>query len=77
MMCGDADLARTLARDSDRICALILYSDVPWIDVEIEINKLRNRVLDEAPAKMALFNHLYVSRFERLRSQWRMQERSF
>jgi hypothetical protein len=63
-----ADLLR---RAADRISSLILYSDYPWVDIAIEIEKLREMVAEEFPDKMELFEHLYVSRFERLWEQWR------
>ncbi len=68
------DLAERLRRHSDRICSLILYSDLPWIDVELEINAMRNVVEDEAPEQADLFERLYAARFRRIRDQWREAE---
>mgnify|MGYP006283674581 CR=1 FL=1 len=64
-------LAERLKRDSHRICALILYSDLPWIDISIQIDRMRQCVLEESPEQIDLFEALYESRFERLRRQWR------
>src|SRR5687768_11084123 len=64
-------LAERLKRDSHRICALILNSDLEWIDISIEINEMRERCLAEAPDKAELFEAIYASRFERLWTQWR------
>lgn len=60
----------TLSRESDRIANLILHSDLEWIDIAIMIQQLRERVEAAFPDKMALFEHLYVSRFERLWRDW-------
>lgn len=59
-----------IARESDRIVNMILHSDVEWIDVEIMVERLRERALAEDPDKAALFEHLYVSRFRRLWRDW-------
>lgn len=68
------DLAARLRRMSDRISSLILYSDMPWVDIAIEIEKMREICLSEAPDKPALFEHLYENRFHRLWKQWREEE---
>ncbi len=57
--------------EADRICNLILFSDMQWIDIQIEANKLRDHCLDSAPEKIDLFDSVYSSRFERLWDQWR------
>lgn len=64
------DDAQTIAREADRISNMILHSDLPWIDIEIMIEQLRERVAGLYPDKMELFEHIYVSRFNRLR-EWR------
>lgn len=73
---SSGDLAEELRRASHRICTLILSSDLPWIDIALEINAWRERVRTEDPEHLALFDHLYGSRFERLWAQWRRQEES-
>lgn len=65
-------LSEELKRGSDRICNLILYSDLPWIDIEIEADKLRELCREQAPEKLDLFEGLYAKRFERLWRQWRV-----
>lgn len=67
------DLARTLKLEGDRICNLIFHSDMDWIDIEIQINELRELIRAEAPEKTALFDAVYASRFSRLWDQWRLQ----
>ena len=67
-------LADRLQRAAHRISALLLFSDLPWIDIEIKINKMRMMCEEEAPEKLDLFEAIYASRFERLREQWREDE---
>ncbi len=61
----------TISRESDRIANMILHADLDWIDVEIMIERLRDRVATEFPDKMELFEHLLVARFRRLWRDWR------
>jgi len=70
------DLATRLKRRSNRICNLILHSDMQWVDIAIEIEKMRQFVEEEAPQKIELFERLYVSRFQRLWDQWRVKQKS-
>lgn len=64
-------LDEQLQKGADRVCNLILFSDMQWIDIQIEANHLRDVCLDEAPDKIDLFDSVYSSRFERLWEQWR------
>jgi hypothetical protein len=64
-------LAERLKRESHRICAMILNSDVERIDVLLQINQMREMCLAEAPEKAELFDAIYTSRFDRLWGQWR------
>lgn len=66
-------LAENLKRESHRISALILNSDLQWIDIAIQINAMREMCLAEAPEKTELFDAVYASRFDRLWNQWRNQ----
>ena len=68
------DLGHDLARRSDRIVTLILHSDLPWIDIALEISQMRQRVEEEAPEMLDAFERIYVARFERIREQWRSEE---
>jgi hypothetical protein len=45
-----------------------------WVDIAIEIEKMRQFVEEEAPQKIELFERLYVSRFQRLWDQWRVKQ---
>ena len=65
------NLGERLTRGSDRIASLILYSDLAWLDIELQINALRELCRDEAPDKVPLFDAIYGQRFVRLWEQWR------
>ena len=69
-----SSLDERLRRESDRISALILYSDLPWIDIQIQINRMREACRAQAPERMELFEAIYTARFERLRDQWRQED---
>ena len=58
-------------RMADRVCTLILSSDLPAIDIEIEKNKVRERCLDLYPDREVLYEMVYESRFQRLWEQFR------
>ena len=50
---------------------LILNSDLPAIDIEIEKNKVRERCLELYPDQEQLYEMIYESRFQRLWEQFR------
>ncbi len=58
-----------LARRADRVTGLLLYSDLPAIDVEIAANELREFCRLHFPDSMELFRMVYESRWKRLREQ--------
>jgi len=62
---------RELQRMAERICVLILDTDYPWIDVEIEKGKVRERCEELFPDRMDLYDMIYESRFDRLWAQFR------
>ena len=62
---------RTIQRMADRVCVLILSSDLPAIDIEIEKNKVRQRCLELYPGREQLYEMIYESRFDRLWEQFR------
>ncbi len=62
---------RELQRLADRVCVLILSSDLPAIDIEIEKNKVRERCLERYPDRGELYEMIYASRFDRLWEQFR------
>ena len=65
---GRADV-EDLARRADRITSLILYSDLPEVDIEIEIGKLREFCRERFGDRMDLFEMVYAGRWRRLREQ--------
>ncbi len=60
-----------IQRLADRVCVLILSSDLPAIDIEIEKNKVRERCLELYPDREELYEMIYESRFQRLWDQFR------
>jgi len=67
----DRERAERIKREADRISSLILYSDLPKVDVEIAIRNFRREVLELFPDKEELFDGLYMNRFRRLWKQFR------
>lgn len=65
------DHAEDLKRQADRICSLILASDFPDVDIDIEIINLRKWCEKNLPERADLFEIIYVNRFQRLREQFR------
>ncbi|UCD34312.1 MAG: hypothetical protein JSU90_08405 [Nitrospiraceae bacterium] len=62
-----------IARMADRIASLIVGSDYPWIDIEIEKEKLRARISELFPGRADLYDLIYEPRFRRLKEQFRVQ----
>jgi hypothetical protein len=58
-------------RKADRIAFLIVASDYERIDVEIEKAELRVECARLFPDKLALYDMIYESRFQRLWEQFR------
>ncbi len=56
---------------ADRIASLIVGSDYPMIDIEIEKQKLRERISELFPDKIDLYDLIYEPRFRRLKDQFR------
>ena len=71
MRASPRDLAAELQRKADRICSLIVGSDYPDIDIDIEITNLRRWCDRYLPRRRELFELVYASRFRRLREQFR------
>ncbi len=59
-----------LRREADRICTLILSSDLPEVDIAIEREKLRDLCDELFPGRGELFEMIYDSRFDRLWQQF-------
>jgi len=67
----EGERLRDVQTEADRISRLILDSDLPWIDVMIQIDRLRRMVSEQFRGKEDLFDLIYVSRFQRLWRQFR------
>ncbi len=67
----DGKRAEMFRRKADRITSLILYSDMPRVDIEIEIRSFRREILAVFPGKEELFDALYLGRFRRIWEQFR------
>ena len=65
---------RSLQRMADRVCVLILSTDLPETDIEIEKSKVREHCLELYPDRGDLFETIYESRFRRLWEQFREAE---
>ncbi|NQT81677.1 hypothetical protein HQ563_01535 [bacterium] len=60
-----------LRRAVDRVCSLILISDYPEIDIEVEKARVRQLAEELCPDRMDLYDMIYESRFRRLWEQFR------
>jgi len=65
---------RAFQQEADEISRLILDTDLPWIDIQLQIEKLRLRAESLFPRRKELFERIYVARFNRLWEQWRSDE---
>jgi len=70
-LCQEDEHLQLVQREADRICELIVASDVPPIDIEIQQAKLREMVARLFPDKQGVYQLLYESRFRRLWQQFR------
>lgn len=68
------DKIQRIARFADRISSLIVASDYPKIDIEIQKRKLKELCKKLFPEKAYLYELLYESRFRRLWKQFREQQ---
>ena len=66
----DDDPGLELQRRADRVTSLILFSDYPDVDIEIEIRNLRRWCAEHLPDCLELFEMVYASRFRRLQAQF-------
>ena len=60
-----------LKRKADRVCVLILMSDYPDVDIEIEMGKVRQTCEELFPDRLWLYDMVYEARFRRLLQQFR------
>jgi len=59
-----------LSREADRIVNLILHTNMPRVDIEIQIERFRAECLRRYPQADDLFEMIYESRFRRIWDQW-------
>jgi len=59
-----------LKRMADDVCLLILHTDLPEVDIDIQIGRVRQRCGELFPDRLDLFDMIYGSRFRRLMEQW-------
>jgi hypothetical protein len=62
---------RDIKNFADKIAILIISTDYPKIDIEIEKNKLREMIDELFPEKAHLYELIYEPRFKRLEEQFR------
>jgi hypothetical protein len=62
---------REIKTMADRIAFLIVGSDYPLIDIEIEKQKLQKMISELFPDRIELYDLIYEPRFRRLREQFR------
>jgi hypothetical protein len=67
--------SREIRLAAERVCALILYSDLPLIDIRIAAANVRRLRRSHFPDREYLYEWIYGSRFRRLWEQWRGEER--
>lgn len=70
----DGEKAKEIRAMADHIGGLIKQSDLPRVDVEIEIRNFRQFVLEHFPEKEELFKAIYINRFRRLWDEHRKGE---
>ena len=68
---ADERRCREIRHAADRVCALILYSDLPLIDIRLAAADVRRLCDRHFPERGGLYEILYAARFRRLWTQWR------
>ena len=59
-----------MARESDRIVNLILHTNMPRVDIQIQIENFREECLRRYPGSGDLFEMVYAARFRRIWDQF-------
>ncbi len=72
---GRREGMRELARDADEISEMIRSGEWPDVDVDIAVERLRERARELYPGSDDLFERIYGARFRRLRQQWPRDQR--
>jgi hypothetical protein len=69
----DRRKAKELKTLADRVSRMILDRRCADVDIDIAINRVREKCLEMFPDKLYLFEMIYESRFRRLREQFRKE----
>jgi hypothetical protein len=67
----ERERALEIQEAANRICQMILDDSCPVVDIEIAKSKLKERVGELFPEKIALYEMIYEARFKRLWEQFR------
>lgn len=67
---------KELQRLANRVCFLIVSTDYPEVDIEIEKEKVKKRCRDLFPDKVDIYEMIYESRFKRLWEQFRCDKQN-
>jgi hypothetical protein len=59
-----------MSREADRIVNLILHTNMPRVDIEIQIENFRQECHRRYSDSDDLFEMIYASRFQRIWDQW-------
>lgn len=70
-LCAEDESVRTLQRQAERICEMIVSGEAAQIDIEIQQAALREAIAAAFPEKQSLYHLIYESRFRRLWQQFR------
>jgi len=70
----ERELCWRFARKVDAICALIVGSDYPAIDITLARHRLRREAEEDFPDRLWLYDMVIERRFDRLMAQFRPQE---
>ncbi len=60
-----------LRRAADKIAVLIMNTDYPYVDIEIEMSRFKDLIKGLFPGKVHLYELIYEPRFKRLWNQFR------
>lgn len=73
----EEDAAFHLQRMADKVASMIVTSTSTDLDCALAERELRMEFLTNLPESMHLFDLIYVSRFQRLRDQFRGREADY
>lgn len=62
-----------MSREADRIVNLILHTQMPRVDIDIQIENFREACTQRYPGCDGLFEMIYASRFRRIWEQWQQE----